>query len=266
MSINFTTKSIFVILILMGFILTSCYEEPIIEPVKSPYTSVRVGNFSYNQPGFDGNIDQFTVYVDGVIKTTVNLNTFTDYFDLPSGKRRFVLTSGTDTVFNDLITMPSYAELSIVFDGVYAPDVDTLMSFAPYLIQDGIVYILEAPEAGEANVLVTNCAPNTDVKNQINYSLAFNSAGFDTTIGAGPFGYNKTVGIPLPEGDYTIILLFDKTTDPTAIDRSYDTLKVFSPTETFTAGMKENLFIVGIPDSTEELVKNSQTPLVVRPK
>ena len=98
------------------------------------------------------------------------------------------------------------------------------------------------------------------------YSLAFNSTGFDTTIGAGPFGYNKTVGIQLPEGDYTIILLFDKTTDPTAIDRSYDTLKVFSPTETFSAGMKENLFIVGIPDSTEELVKNPQTPLVVRPK
>ena len=37
-----------------------------------------------------------------LLKGTVNLNTFTDYFDLPSGRRRFVLTSGTDTIYNEI--------------------------------------------------------------------------------------------------------------------------------------------------------------------
>jgi hypothetical protein len=250
----------------MGFILTSCYEEPIIEPVKRPYSSVRVGNFSYNQPGFAGNIDQFEVYVDGVLKGNVAVNTFTNYFDLPSGNRRFLLKNGADVIYDANVTITSFAEISLIFDGVYAPGVDTLMSFAPYTIEDGIVYILEAPPAGKANLYVTNTAPNTDKKNQIKYSLAFTSSGFDTTLGAGPFGYNETVGIQIPQGDYTVHLLFDKTTDPSAIGRSYDTLKVFNTIETFTAGMKENLFIVGIPDSTEELVKDTQSPLPVRPK
>jgi|WetSurMetagenome_2_1015567.scaffolds.fasta_scaffold08032_3 hypothetical protein len=265
MLINFTTKSIFVILILASFILISCYEEPIIEPVVRPYSSVRVGNFSYNQPGFTGNIDQFNVYVDGVLKGSVSINQFSGYFDLVSGNRRFVLTNGADTIYNNDINVASYAEISVVFDGVYAPGVDTLMSFAAYPIIDGVVYISEAPKPGKANVLVSNFAPNTDSKNQIKYSLAFMSTNFDTTIGRGLFEYNKTVGLELPQGDYTIHLLFDKTSDPSPVARSYDTLKIFNPL-TITAGLKENIFITGIPDSTEELVQNSQTPLAVRPK
>lgn len=266
MSINFTTKSIFVILILAGFILTGCYDEPIIEPVKRPYSSVRVGNFSYNQAGFAGNIDQFDVYVDGVLKGNVAVNTFTNYFDLPSGNRRFVLIrSGiADTIYNDNITVPSFAELSVVFDGVYEPQTDTLMSFAPYPIEDGVVYVLEAPLPGTANVLVTNFSPNTATQNQIPYSLAFNSANFDTTIFANPFVYNTTVGMQIIEGNYTAYLLFDKTVDPNATGRSYDTLKVFNNV-IFTAGMKENLFIVGNPNSPD-FIKDSQNPLAVRPK
>ena len=265
MSINFTTKSIFVILFLAGFILTSCYEEPIIEPVKRPYSSVRVGNFSYNQPGFAGNVDQFEVYVDGVLKGNVGVNTFTQYFDLPSGNRRFLLKNGADVIYDDNVTITSFAEISLVFDGVYAPRVDTLMSFAPYTIQDGVVYLSEAPPAGKAELLVTNTAPNTDKKNQIKYSLAFTSAGFDTTVFANPFEYNKTVGVQIPQGDYTVHLLFDKTVSG-QVGRSYDTLKVFNTVETFTAGMKEYLFIVGIPDSTEGLILDTQIPLPVRPK
>ena len=220
MSINFTTKSIFVILILMGFILTSCYEEPIIEPISRPYSSVRVGNFSYNQAGFEGNIDQFSFYVDGELKGTVNLNTFTDYFDLPSGDRNFVLLRGTDTVFNNKITITSYEEISLVFDGVYAPSVDTLMSFSAYGISDGFVYIYEAPNGDTANVFTINVAPNTSTENQIKYSMSFVSTNLDTTIGGNIFEYNATHGLRLPSGDYTVWVLTDTTSDAAAIRRS----------------------------------------------
>lgn len=262
MSINFTTKSIFVILILMGFILTSCYEEPIIEPVKLPYSSVRVGNFTYNQADFSGNIDQFSFYVDGELKGTVNLNTFTDYFDLPSGDRKFVLISGTDTIYNDEITITSYEEISLVFDGVYAPSVDTLMSFAPYPITDGLVYLYEAPDGDNVNVMTSNVAPNTATENQIKYSLAFVSANFDTTLRS-LFEYNKLVGLKIPSGDYTVWVLEDTTDNPLSIEPLFDTLGTF--TGNFSAGMKENLFITGDP-SAPVVIKNQQTPLAVRPK
>ena len=262
MSINFTAKSIFVILILMGFILTSCYEEPILEPVKRPYSSVRVGNFTYNQAGFSGNIDQFNVYVDGELKGTVNLNSFTDYFDLASGQRKFVLVSGADTIFNDEVTITSYEEISLVFDGVYAPAVDTLMSFAQYPITDGYVYTYEAPSGNTANIVASNLAPNTATENQIKYSLAFVSANYDTTI-RNLYEYNKSFGVNLPAGDYTVWVMEDITDNPLSIEPIYDTLGTF--TGNFSAGMKENLFIIGDPGSPV-VIKNQQTPLAVRPK
>jgi hypothetical protein len=247
----------------MGFIITSCYEEPIIEPIARPYSSVRVGNFSYNQAGFSGNIDQFSFYVDGVLKGTVNLNTFTDYFDLPSGDRRFVLISGTDTIYNNDVTITSYEEISLVFDGVYAPSVDTLMSFAPYPITDGYVYFYEAPDGDSANVSTSNLAPNTSTENQIKYSLAFVSANFDTTVGGNIYEYNTTRGLAIPAGDYTVWVLTDTTSNAASISRTYDTLSVSDLT--FTAGMKENLFITGNPN-TPVVIKNQLTPLAVRPK
>ena len=258
---KFTTKSTFLMLILIGFYFYSCYEEPVMEPIKRPYSSVRVGNFSYNQPGFFGNIDQFSLYIDGESKGTVSLNKFTNYFDLPSGKRKFVLIAGTDTIYKGDININSYEEMSIVFDGVYAPAIDTLMSFAPYSITDGYVYAPDAPNPGKVIVMATNAAPNTDKENQIQYSLAFVSSSLDTAR-RNLFEYNETHGTELPPGDYTIWVLFDKT-PPLAIRPEYDTLANFN--ETFSAGLRENLFIIGNPGSPV-VVKDSQTPLPVRTK
>lgn len=262
MLIKFTTKTILLILILTSLMLYSCFEEPIIEPVKQPYSSVRIGNFSYNQPGFAGNIDRFNVFVDGVSKGSVDINTFSGYFDLTSGSRRFVLTSGSDTIFAKSITINSYEEISVIFDGVYAPGVDTLMSFAPYSLTDGVVYLLESPIPGKVKIVTSNLAPNTETENQIKYSLSFISTTFDTTI-RNLYEYNKSFGLNAPAGDYTIWVLQDTTTNLLATKRQYDTLANFAGT--FVAGMRENLFIIGEPKSPMVL-KEQQIPLAVRPK
>jgi hypothetical protein len=259
---KFTTKLIFSIALLFGFIYTGCFEEPVMEPIKRPYSSVRVGNFSYNQPGFAGNIDQFTVYVDGELKGSVSINQFTNYFDLPSGKRLFTLLAGTDTIFKGNVNINSYEEMSIVFDGVYAPGVDTLMSFAPYPITDGFVYAPDAPSPGKVFVFTTNVAPNTATENQIKYSLAFVSSAVDTTR-RNLFEYNQTHGFELLPGDYTVWVMKDITDNPLAIKPLYDTLAHFN--ETFSAGLRENLFITGNPKSPV-ILKDTQTPLPVRPK
>lgn len=262
MNKNFTTKTTLIFIFLFGSYFYSCFDEPFIEPVKRPYSSVRVGNFSYNQPGFFGNVDQFNVYVDGELKGTVPINQFTDYFDLPSGKRQFVLLAGTDTIYKGSIAINSYEEMSIVFDGVYAPLIDTLMSFAPYSISDGYVYAPDAPASGFSRALITNVAPNTDKENQKKYSLSFVSPTLDSTR-RNLFEYNQTFGIDLPAGDYTIWVMEDITDNPLAIKPEYDTLAHF--TQTLSGGIRENLFIAGNP-SSPVIVKNSQVPLPVRPK
>lgn len=258
---KFTTKTILLILILIGLTLYSCYEEPIMEPVERPYSVARVGNFSYSSPGFAGNIDMFNVYIDGISYGSVNINSFTNYFDLPSGNRRFVLidTHG-DTLYNNDITIGSFEETTVIFDGVYAPTVDTLMSFAPFLIFEGYVYSLEAPSGGDATIVTANLAPNTDTEDQIIYSVAYVSA--DTSITErNLYEYNQYFYLDLPAGDYTIFVMQD--TDPLDDDPVYDTLSIYN--STLTAGMIENLFITGDPNSPE-VFQDQQTPLAVRPK
>jgi hypothetical protein len=262
MHINFTAKTIYSIIFLLGFFFVGCFEEPTIEPIKRPYSTVRVGNFSYNRAGFAGNLDQFNVYVDGELKGSVALHQFTGYFDLPSGKRRFVLIAGTDTIYKGDVSINSYEEMSIVFDGVYAPAVDTLMSFAPYSISDGFVYAPDAPSAGNAFVYTTNVAPNTDTENQIKYSLSIVSTTLDTTK-RNLYEYNQTYGVEIPAGDYTVWVMEDVTDNPLAITPDYDTLANFQTT--FGAGLRENLFITGDPKSPL-IVQDNQTPLPVRPK
>jgi hypothetical protein len=172
--------------------------------------------------------------------------------------------NGAETIYDNDITITSYEEISVVFDCVYAPLVDTLMSFAPYPITDGYVYFFEAPDANNANIAASNLAPNTETQNQVNYSIAFNSVGFDTTVGGNRLEYNKSIGLKLPAGDYTVSVLNDVTLVPNPIEPDYDTIAVI-PNIIIAAGMKENLFITGEPRSPV-LIKNQLTPLAVRPK
>ena len=111
-------------------------------------------------------------------------------------------------------------------------------------------------------VITTNVAPNTSTENQIKYSLAFVSTTVDTTR-RNLFEYNQTYGLELPPGDYSIWVMLDITDNPLAIKPLYDTLAHFN--ETFSAGLRENLFITGNPGSPVVL-KDTQTPLPVRPK
>lgn len=270
MHINFTTKAIFSLIFLLGFFFLGCFEEPTMEPVKRPYSSVRVGNFSYNRPGFSGNLDQLALFIDGESKGTIGINQLTGYFDLASGKRRFVLLSGVDTVYKGDIAINSYEEMSVIFDGVYAPAIDTLMSFAPYSLSDGYVYTPDAPKAGNVFIFTTNVAPNTDSVNQLKYSLSFVSTAINPNTGKSLvdttqrnlYDYNNTYGIELPGGEYKVAVMEDKS-EALAVTPNFDTLATFMAS--FGTGLRENIFLTGEPNKPVA-VKDSQTPLPVRPK
>jgi len=156
---KFTVKLLILLFVFAGFLITGCFEEPIIAPVKAPYSSVRIGNFSYNVP-------EINVYVDGELKSTLNTNEIPNVnFDLPSGDRTFKIIDGAgSTVFDKILNVNSYDELSILFTGYYAPGVDTLHSFAQYQLTDGAVYLPENPAAGFTKVIFCNVSPPTTVE------------------------------------------------------------------------------------------------------
>lgn len=235
-----------------GIIFFGCFEEPTIDPVKVPYSSIRVGNFSFN-------IDKFNVSIDGISKGTLNRNELTEYFDITSGKRNFELTDEIgNIIFNGDVQVNSYEEMTIVFDGVYAPSVDTLHSFAPYSITDGVVYLEEAPATDEVKILTSNFAPNTDTSNAKKYFIYFEGSSNSTP--EGPIEYNNTLTLNIAAGDYTVYVLdnIGEVEDPVYVELS-------SQTKTMVDGMRYNIFLTGDP-KLPEINIDEDVPLPVRPK
>ena len=115
-------NSFIILFIIIGLAFYGCVDEPNIDPVKRPYTSVRVANFSNNQATLN-------VSVDGEFIQNVDQNALTTYFDLNSGSREYVLRDANgNEIFNKPITMVSYEEVTLVFSG-YLSTVDTLNTF-----------------------------------------------------------------------------------------------------------------------------------------
>ena len=62
----------------------SCIDEPEIDPVTQPFSTVRVGNFS---------TESFTLQIDGENKGTLGVNEVMDWIDMTSGQRTYTITS-----------------------------------------------------------------------------------------------------------------------------------------------------------------------------
>ena len=93
-----------VLLLFLTIVYYGCVEEPTIDPVKRPYTLLRVANFSYN-------VDTLNVSIDAG-KTVFSLyknELPAQYFEIESGKRHFFVTTPSgDTLYNERITIGSY--------------------------------------------------------------------------------------------------------------------------------------------------------------
>ena len=113
------------ILYSLVYVISGCVEEPTIAPIKRPYSSVRIGNFAYNAD----TIDVAITYPDSsvTVKSNLMLNTLTDYFDLPSGKRRIVVTNSNNhqILLDKLIEFSSYEECSLFFVGYFSTSIDS---------------------------------------------------------------------------------------------------------------------------------------------
>jgi len=123
----------FLVFIMVSAFLYSCVEEPFIEPVKTPYSLIRVGNFT--------NSDNITLRINDdiddesvVITKTIAKNELSEYFEVTSGNRIFtVLNEANDIIYTNPISVISYAQETLLFGGNYQDDANNSVNFRTYV-------------------------------------------------------------------------------------------------------------------------------------
>lgn len=235
-----------IVLFLLGLFLYGCVDEPYIEPVKRPFSVIRVGNFT-------SNVDPLTVLIDGKKIGDLAANTVTNYFDVKSGQRLFTLKDGAgNTIYNKNIPVISYEEETIVFGGYYSA-VDTLNTFAFFSLTDGLTYKEETPPADTAAVYFVNCVTDTPTDTAKKVTAAVVAANNDTLYTSSALAFSKDTWTKVKAGTYD----FGFTSENSAhADKKSVTLK----------SQKRYYFFIGGTPKAMEVTVSEVNPLPARSK
>jgi hypothetical protein len=246
------------LLLAIGALLYSCVEEPFIEPLSTPYSSVRIANFTNNS-----STETINVKIDGEVVGTLSLDQISSRFDVVSGQRNFEISDAAgNIIYNKSLSVVSYEEDLIGFSGYYST-VDTLNSFNPVVVPEGLVYVVEAPQPDTAWVNFINYVTDTPTRGAVpityNVITIGDSAGLpDTiTIADGTVQYPDKVGFAVETAldyEYTFSVPDSDSTD-----------YVIHDMYTFESGMRYYFHISGQPRAFT-LTIDKQAPLPARPK
>ena len=255
MWIKFTNKIMIIGSLLFALFLTGCVDEPTIAPVKRPYSVIRVGNLSANVDNIDVSI--FDVELEQIELFSLQRNVFTDYFTVPSGKRRFFVKNSVsgDTLFNKTIDITSYEEITVYFGGYYSASIDT-SSFSHFTFSEGMIYSYEAPAPDSLFVFFINAvgySPPADTSK----SLAVwrdTTANTDSLTIIRELEYGKCFGAHMGAATYNLSFI---------VEATKDTVATFS--DEFSAGTRNFIYISGTP-SNYGIVKEVKEPLPIRDK
>lgn len=234
--------------IIIALTFYSCLNEPQIDKVKVPFTSVRVANFTNSA---------FKLIIDGVTKSnSLAANTVTDYFDLTSGTRKYVLLAANgDTIYSRPITTISYEEATVVFVGYVDPTdaKNNTVKFKSFT--DGKTYLNDGfnKETGKSGVVLINTV-NLNPADTLTASVSVKFENADTTFTKTLAAVLDKSSLALPTGVVKII--------PTLTDKSAvtDTLSF-----EFKQGKRNYVFIKGDLTSISSIV-NEIVPSTARPK
>ncbi len=157
---------IFSCVFVFSFLLASCVEEPFIAPVKTPYSIIRVGNFT--------NQSSFKLSIDDKFIESLGQNGITNYFRVTSGNRHFVITNDNgDTLYSRPISIISYEQETILFSGYFDQNVNNI-KFKLY--RDSKVYIPDnTPPLDTSFVRFVNLltlSPNDSLDEDIKFYLS----------------------------------------------------------------------------------------------
>jgi hypothetical protein len=246
-----------VLLLFLVITYCGCVEEPTIDPVKRPYTLLRVANFSYN-------VDTIMVSIDAGAKI---LNLYKNeisaqYFSISSGKRHFCVTNPTgDTLFNDNIWIGSYEELSLFFTGYSKPNDDFLNTFGYAQTSNGMVYLYESMNDTTTTILCSNFASDTPTDSSIKYRVLMTDTTTKKVVKeVTELAFNSFSGAAL-HGSKTYKISYAKLLN--AVTNSY--LIYGDTTYTFDTGFQYSVYGVGDP-KTPNFIIEKNTPLPIGSK
>jgi hypothetical protein len=237
------------LLLLIPFVLSNCVEEPTIDPVKRPFSEIRVVNLSHN-------VNNMKITIDGqqpiAALSALQQASTTSYFDVNSGKRRFVVTNEAgETLFNKEIEIISFERATICFAGFHSTD-ELENTFTFFTIEEGEVYVSSAPKAGKMNIYLVHGSADVDTSAARTYSVRYNytpsGQTFTTLTGNLTFGNYRSLG-EFDPGEYTIRLVAPS--DSLSYTSSYD------------AGMRYYLFVYGDPNNPQ-IFRNDVVPQPIR--
>lgn len=233
-------KIIILLVTIIGFSIYGCLDEPAIDPIKRPFSEIRLVNLS-------NNVDGMRIFIDDKQIATLGISGATGYFDVNSGVRRFkIYNSSNDLIFEKELTIISYDRATLVFAGFYSQDI-LLSTFSNFEIVEGEVYVSSTPDNGRANIYVVNSASEVDTTE----SKEFYVRGTVTPVGGTPvetvfnngadstvvFGETFPIGNVAP-GQYEFRFIDGPVT-------------VNAPAYTISAGMRYYLFIYGHPNNVQ---------------
>jgi hypothetical protein len=228
-------------LLLFSLILYSCVDEPFIEPVKQPFSEIRVLNLSHN-------INNMSVFIDKV-QPSAALNgmaipSTTEYFDVRSGERLFeIYDEAGKLVYSGFIDISSYERMLIIFAGEYSED-PLFSTFAEIRIFEGYVYVDHSPVAGTSTLSIIHAAaPSLDISERTYTKITALAPAGDgnlvfQTYKSSAFEFEDIVIVDSAyAGDYNI-------TFSTASDSvSYST--------SFTSDKRGYIYLYGRPDNVQ---------------
>ncbi|MCK9425285.1 MAG: hypothetical protein M0Q21_04495 [Ignavibacteriaceae bacterium] len=252
-----------VLLLFLAITYYGCVEEPTIDPVKRPYTLLRVANFSYN-------VDTLIVSVDPGEAGAKVFNLYknqvpTQYFEIQSGKRKFfVKNPAGDTLYNDKINIGSYEELSLYFSGYSKPHDDLLNTFGYAQFTNGMVYLDEGLNDTTTTIQCANFAPDTPTDSSIKYRVLIADTTTKNVIKeVATLNYNSLAGNAL-RGGKAYKISYAKLTS--AADAAVKTYLFYSDTTyMFDAGLQYFVYGIGNPKKPNFIIEKI-TPLPIGSK
>ncbi len=246
-------------LLIIGFTLYSCVDEPYIEPVKHPVSSIRVVNVSNNVSTFKVEVyDQ-----DGnIIKSfdAVQQGSATEFFDVPSGKRRFVVYGDNNAVILDKeLDIISYDRVDVLVSGNKS-DVTESNSFTMFIYDEGEYYINTNSKADSVQLVLIHASSTVDTVDSKEYKVVASipAASFDSTLidSSSSLKYGTARHFNnLPAGDYTFNFINIKVESAKQDTTTYSA--------TLSANRKYYLFLYGNPNNVQ-VFNNEVTPPPVR--
>lgn len=156
LKINF--KFLIAPILIIGFFIYGCVEEPTIEPIKRPYSMLRVANFSFNVATLNVTITGQTTPAEFA---NVANRAVTGFNRVNSGTYKVTVKDGAGkTIFDKDLQITSYQRTTLVFAGLYDDDA-TKSTFTNFFYNEGEVYQTSTPESGKIHLYIMNTSTDS---------------------------------------------------------------------------------------------------------